>query len=37
MKDDDKWFKYLLEGINIVISIYEISRTGSRKRRRTGK
>lgn len=37
MSNNDKWFKYLLEGINIVISIYEISRTGSRKRKRTCK
>lgn len=35
--NNEKWFKYLLEGINIVISIYEISRTGSRKRKRTCK
>ena len=33
MKDNEKWFKYFLEGVNIVIAIYEISRTGKRKRR----
>lgn len=31
---DDKLFKYFLEGISMIVALYEICRTGKRSKRK---